>query len=227
MVDSSSTSTCRRRTHGSRPNYSARRAMTGGLTNAFSKNVENHAAAIALYFMFYNFGRASDAPRHTSHGSRRFRSCLEHRRSCGVAMKVALVALATSTLTIVSLSSAQTSVGTSCKPVFERVEYYRGVPWTFVDQGLESLPHLYPRHQLLAHRRASQLGEITFSLLVYKKDAIKPEVTIEGMALTGPPQDLKAWRFTTRCQTEGMTDGLVTTLEEIAKLSRSPVKIPN
>jgi IS1 family transposase len=27
------------------------------LTNAFSKKVENHAAAIALYFMWYNFGR--------------------------------------------------------------------------------------------------------------------------------------------------------------------------
>jgi len=27
------------------------------LTNAFSKKVENHAAAIALYFMYYNFCR--------------------------------------------------------------------------------------------------------------------------------------------------------------------------
>jgi IS1 family transposase len=27
------------------------------LTNAFSKKVENHAAAVALYFMFYNFAR--------------------------------------------------------------------------------------------------------------------------------------------------------------------------
>jgi hypothetical protein len=27
------------------------------LTNAFSKKVENHAAAIAVYFMYYNFGR--------------------------------------------------------------------------------------------------------------------------------------------------------------------------
>lgn len=27
------------------------------LTNAFSKKVENHAAAVALYFMYYNFGR--------------------------------------------------------------------------------------------------------------------------------------------------------------------------
>lgn len=27
------------------------------LTNAFSKKVENHAAAIALHFMYYNFAR--------------------------------------------------------------------------------------------------------------------------------------------------------------------------
>ena len=27
------------------------------LTNAFSKKVENHAAAVGLYFMWYNFGR--------------------------------------------------------------------------------------------------------------------------------------------------------------------------
>lgn len=27
------------------------------LTNAFSEKVENHVAAISLYFMFYNFGR--------------------------------------------------------------------------------------------------------------------------------------------------------------------------
>ncbi len=27
------------------------------LTNAFSKKVENHAAAVALHFMWYNFGR--------------------------------------------------------------------------------------------------------------------------------------------------------------------------
>lgn len=27
------------------------------LTNAFSKKVENHAAAIAIYFMHYNFAR--------------------------------------------------------------------------------------------------------------------------------------------------------------------------
>lgn len=27
------------------------------LTNGFSKNLENHGASVALYMMFYNFGR--------------------------------------------------------------------------------------------------------------------------------------------------------------------------
>ena len=27
------------------------------LTNGFSKKLENHAATVALYFMYYNFGR--------------------------------------------------------------------------------------------------------------------------------------------------------------------------
>jgi hypothetical protein len=35
------------------------------LTNAFSKKVENHAAAVALYFMHYNFCRVHQTLRVT------------------------------------------------------------------------------------------------------------------------------------------------------------------
>jgi hypothetical protein len=35
------------------------------LTNGFSKKVENHAAAVALYFMFYNFARVHQTLRVT------------------------------------------------------------------------------------------------------------------------------------------------------------------
>ena len=35
------------------------------LTNAFSKKVENHSAALALYFMYYNFGRVHQTLRVT------------------------------------------------------------------------------------------------------------------------------------------------------------------
>ena len=35
------------------------------LTNAFSKKLENHAAMVALYFMYHNFGRVHQAIRAT------------------------------------------------------------------------------------------------------------------------------------------------------------------
>jgi hypothetical protein len=35
------------------------------LTNAFSNKLENHAAMMALYFMFYNFGRVHQTIRVT------------------------------------------------------------------------------------------------------------------------------------------------------------------
>jgi hypothetical protein len=35
------------------------------LTNAFSRKIENHAAAVAVYFMWYNFGRVHQTLRVT------------------------------------------------------------------------------------------------------------------------------------------------------------------
>jgi hypothetical protein len=35
------------------------------LTNAFSKKLENHAAMVSLYFMYYNFGRVDQTLRVT------------------------------------------------------------------------------------------------------------------------------------------------------------------
>jgi IS1 family transposase len=50
-----------------RQNLSMRMSMRRftRLTNAFSKKVENHAAAVALYFMYYNFGRVHQTLRVT------------------------------------------------------------------------------------------------------------------------------------------------------------------
>src|SRR4029453_5860045 len=64
-----------------------------------------------------------------------------------------------------------------CEPFFKATDYFRGVPHVFVDQGLESLPHVYPKHVLLVQRRDSELGTVRYSLLVYRQDAAKPDVT--------------------------------------------------
>ncbi len=42
-----------------------------GLTNTFSKKVENHALSIALHYMHYNFCRTHDASRHAGYGRSR------------------------------------------------------------------------------------------------------------------------------------------------------------
>ena len=50
-----------------RQNLSMRMSMRRftRLTNAFSKKIENHAAALAVYFMYYNFGRVHQTLRVT------------------------------------------------------------------------------------------------------------------------------------------------------------------
>jgi hypothetical protein len=106
------------------------------------------------------------------------------------------------------------SATTSCAPVFATTQYHRSVPYAFVDQGLESLPRVYPKHVLLVQRRDSELGAVRYSLLVYRQDISKPAVTVEGMAV----HNTQAWRFTAQCSTENVTDGIVTTLERIARL---------
>lgn len=51
------------------------------LTNAFSKKVENHAAAIALHFAHYNFHPPAPlTSHHARHGSERHGSAVEHGR---------------------------------------------------------------------------------------------------------------------------------------------------
>ena len=110
----------------------------------------------------------------------------------------------------------------SCEPVFKTVQNVRGVPYVYVDQGLASLPQVYPKHVLLVHRRDSELGAVRYSLLVYRQDDSKTDVTIEGEAV----HNTQAWSFSAHCSTENVPDGIVTTLERVAKLSGGSVKQP-
>jgi hypothetical protein len=46
------------------PGSAARRRLTR-LTNRFAQKIENHGVAVALYFMYYNFGRVHQTLRVT------------------------------------------------------------------------------------------------------------------------------------------------------------------
>ena len=55
------------------------------LTNGFSKKAENHAHAVALHYMHYNFGRIHKTLRVTpAMEAGVSRSRLDHGRDCGV-----------------------------------------------------------------------------------------------------------------------------------------------
>ena len=125
-------------------------------------------------------------------------------------------------LVIVILTSALVSVrafsssGSSCKPAFTGIQSNRSLPSGFVDQGLESIPHLYPRHVLLVERRYSEIGDVRYALLVYKQDSKVESVTIEGVAV----HKLEAWEFSATCSTETAFNGLVETMERISSLTK-------
>lgn len=101
----------------------------------------------------------------------------------------------------------------NCAPAFSEIQPNRGLPGAYVEQGLASMPDLYPRHELLVQRRSSTLGDVVFSLL-YKKDKALDPVTIQGAAV----RPSKAWTFRATCSSAEALGGLVTVLERVSAL---------
>ena len=103
-----------------------------------------------------------------------------------------------------------------CAPEFKPIAANRSLPSAYVDQALQSLPQLYPAHVLLAHRRHSETGPVSYSLIVYGKDDAVDEVTIEGVAV----HEQRAWEFRATCPLSGAMDGVLTTIERVGALAR-------
>ena len=71
--------------HVKRQNLTMRMSMRRftRLTNGFSKKIENHYFATALYFVYYNFGKNHQTfTGNTGNGSGSFGSCVESERDC-------------------------------------------------------------------------------------------------------------------------------------------------
>ena len=102
----------------------------------------------------------------------------------------------------------------NCIPAIETIGHSRNLPHAYYDQAMNSLPELYPQHELTASRRLSRLGTVTYSLVVYKKKPSAHLVQIEGAAERYP----NAWRFRAACPEDSLVEGLITTLEMISTL---------
>jgi hypothetical protein len=130
--------------------------------------------------------------------------------------------------TMLGAFEAQPAIETesvTCEPVFQARPPSRVDPYLYVDQALEAFPRFYPKHVLLLQRRLSLIGNVSYSLLVYRKDREQPIATIDGMATMATIDgNQKSWFFAAQCPSDRVLEGVVKTLEEIARLPESEGK---
>lgn len=120
-------------------------------------------------------------------------------------------------LATVFLASSQQPAGrTNCRPaVLERSTPTRNVTANYYEQGRDSIAAIYPRHRLLAERRAGLVGRVEYSLLAYQPEA-SARVAISAFAVDW--QARRAWSIESSCVVDAWADGLIDTLMALAGL---------
>jgi hypothetical protein len=122
--------------------------------------------------------------------------------------------------TVVLTSTQQPARGVDCRPaVLERSPPTRRVIENYYDQGRDSIAAMYPRHRLLAERRAGLLGALEYSLLAYRPAARAP-VSISAIAVDW--QNRRAWSIESSCVVDAWAAGLIDTLAAVAGLAGPP-----
>ncbi len=96
---------------------------------------------------------------------------------------------------------------------------HKGLPHSSYDQAMNSIPALYPQHEILIKRRYGKLGPVIYSLVCYRDDKRSDKFIVNGAAIHGE----KAWTFDVEAPAESFHDTLVLILEAI---SRFPSIIP-
>lgn len=97
--------------------------------------------------------------------------------------------------------------------VVREVEPHRGLPHTFYDQALASLPRLYPEHVLLAARRRGSVGGVAYALVCYREAPDAERVVIQASAVHKD----RAWSLDAVVPPP-YGSALLQVVEEIAKL---------
>jgi hypothetical protein len=94
----------------------------------------------------------------------------------------------------------------------------RILPHAYYDQAISSIPGVYPKSKIIAKRRVFQLGKgdsaSSNSIICYKKDSKKEEVTISGVSISSG----KAWQFDTQIKESLFPETLISVIEELSKM---------
>jgi hypothetical protein len=96
-------------------------------------------------------------------------------------------------------------------------QYNRTLPHVFHDQATSSLPHVFPRHVLLASRRSGVLGDVVYALVCFKETPSSERVVIQAVAVRGD----RAWNLEAIAPLR-YGDTLVQVLEQIQMLPADP-----
>jgi hypothetical protein len=67
----------------------------------------------------------------------------------------------------------------------EEIQINRGLPHSSFGQGVDSIPLIQPHHRILVKRRNWQLGQTSYSLIVFLEPSTADEVDISGIAVAG------------------------------------------
>ena len=97
----------------------------------------------------------------------------------------------------------------------EEIQNNRGLPHAYFDQGMDSIPLIYPHQRILVKRRYGRLGQTSYSLIVFLKSSTVDEVDISGVAVAKH----KAWVYRTKTDLASMPATLQLVNEKLSQLS--------
>tara|TARA_B100000586_G_scaffold202269_1_gene150256 strand:+ start:184 stop:657 length:474 start_codon:yes stop_codon:yes gene_type:complete len=97
----------------------------------------------------------------------------------------------------------------------EEIQNNRGLPHSYFDQGIDSIPLIHPHHRILVKRRYGRLGQTSYSLIVFLESSTADEVDISGVAVASH----KAWVYHTKTDLVSMTATLQLVNEKLSQLS--------
>lgn len=109
-----------------------------------------------------------------------------------------------------------TSAPRSCAPRVTTRLPQRNLPFAFYHDEVTSLQTVHPTFELLAERRGSTVGQVKYTLLIYRKEPKDSTIHLSGVATTR--SETRAWKIEAECSAHDLPEGIVSTMEAIARL---------